>query len=124
MTKPIFAPDRIRIQKGSIHFKMNVIEGKDGDFFIRISPAFGISGYGRTEQEAEQSFSENIKIFCADLMSLKNDQRETELSKLGFKKEFAHNKNFSKLYIDNDGILQGLDPESIKSTVLEDTIAA
>lgn len=117
-------PDRIRIEKSAIHFRMNVIAGKDGDFFIRISPAFGISGYGKTEQEAEDSFNENIKIFCEDLMSLKRGQREIELAKIGFKKEFVHNKNFSKLYIDNDGVLQGLEPDSIKSSVLEDTFQA
>lgn len=116
--------DTIRIGKDGIHFKMNVIEGKDGNFFIRVSPAFGISGYGATEREAEESFNENIKIFCSDLLSLKNDQREIELSRLGFKKEFAHNRNFSRLYVDNDGVLQGLDPGSIKSTVLEETILA
>lgn len=115
--------DKIRIHKAEIHLGMNIFEGKDGDFYVHIAPAFDISGYGRTPQEALESFNENIKVFCEDLMALSVSNREAELMKLGFKKEFF-NKNFSKLYIDNDGVLQGLDPDTVNSKFVEETIAA
>ena len=92
--------DSIRIKGNSITINVLISSGKDGDYFVTISPTLLVSGYGQTEEEAMKSFEENIRTFCDDLIKLSTEQKENELRKLGFTKEPYHNKNFSKVYIE------------------------
>src|SRR5437868_6506462 len=98
--------ETIRIKKNMVKIKLVVFTGKDGNFFVTISPSANISGYGKTKEEAHSSFDENAKLFCQDLLELQQEEREKELLKLGFHRERFHNKNFSKVYVDAHGDLK------------------
>ena len=106
--------DTLRIKGGVLTVEATVISGKDGDYFVSIVPSLMISGYGSTEQEATDSLDENMETFCEDFMKLSNEQRKSELIKLGFTQVPYHTKNFSKLYVDENGLLQGLENVTIK----------
>ena len=106
--------DTLRIKGHILTVEGTVISGKDGDYFVSIVPSLMISGYGSTEQEATDSLDENMETFCEDFMKLNHEQRKSELIKLGFAPVPFHSKNFSKLYIDENGLLQGLENVTIK----------
>lgn len=114
--------ESIRIKDKEIKLKVLTFSGKDGDFYVVVSPALLVSGYGNTEEEAEESFKANLETFCRDLMVLDSEQRDLELKKLGFLKEKYHTKNFSKAYIDENGVLHGLEKSSIRTSMLEATV--
>ncbi len=114
--------ESIRIKDKEIKLKVLTFSGKDGDFYVVVSPALLVSGYGTTEKEAEESFKANLETFCRDLMVLDSEQRDLELKKLGFLKEKYHTKNFSKAYIDENGVLHGLEKSSIRTSMLEATV--
>lgn len=101
--------EHIRIKSGKINIKVLTASGKDGDYFVNISPTLLVSGYGSTEKEAKESFEYNMELFCKDLLVLVPEKRDTYLFSLGFCKEKFKTKNFSKLYIDENGVLQGLE---------------
>lgn len=111
--------EHIRIKSGKINIKVLTASGKDGDYFVNISPTLLVSGYGSTEKEAKESFEYNMELFCKDLLVLVPEKRDKYLFSLGFSKEKFKTKNFSKLYIDENGVLQGLEPSSIKTSLLE-----
>ena len=48
--------ETIRISKGRIKIGVMVSSGMDGDYHIIISPTLSVSGYGKTEKEAIESF--------------------------------------------------------------------
>lgn len=106
--------DTVRIKGGVLTVQATVISGKDGEYFVSIVPSLMISGYGSTEQQAMDSLDENMETFCEDFMKLNQDQRKAELIRLGFKQVRYHSKNFSKLYVDENGLLQGLENVTIK----------
>ena len=114
--------ETIRIKDSSISIKAIVASGKEGEHFIVVSPAILVSGYGNSAKEAEESFQENINLFCQDLIQLTHEQREIELTKLGFTKVKYHNKNYSKSYVDENGVLQGFEPGTLKTSMLEATV--
>lgn len=106
--------DTIRIKGGDLTLEATVVSGKEGEHFISIIPSLMISGYGSTEQEAIDSLDENVETFCEDFMKLNAEQKKTELVKLGFSQVPYHSKNFSKLFIDENGLLQGLENVTIR----------
>ncbi len=108
--------DTVRIKNGTLTVEATIISGKDGEHFVSIIPSLMISGYGSTEQEAMDSLDENMETFCDDLMKLNIEQRKSELIKLGFSQVPYHTKNFSKLYVDENGLLQGLENVTINKS--------
>ncbi len=106
--------ETIRIKGDVLTVEAAVISGKDGDHFVSFVPSLMISGYGATEQEAMDSLDENMETFCEDFMKLNKDQRKLELTKLGFSQVPYHTKNFSKLYVDETALLQGLENVTIE----------
>lgn len=106
--------DTIRIKEGVLTLKATVVSGKEGEHFISIIPSLMISGYGSTEEEAIDSLDENIETFCEDFMKLNAEQKKSELVKLGFSQVSYHRKNFSKLFVDENGLLQGLENVTIR----------
>ena len=116
--------DLVRINKNSIHIKVAIFTGKEGDYFVTVSPSLNVSGYGKTKKEAKLSFGENLELFCIDLMSLPKKRIEIELRNLGFKQEKLQHKNFSKMYIDENGILQNFEEGSLETNVLKTTTCA
>ena len=114
--------EMIRINKSKVSIKTVRLGGKEGDFHVFMSESLNVSGYGRTKEEADESFRENMKLFCIDLLELTNEQRENELRKLGFQQQKFHNKNFSKTYVDGTGELQGFEEGTVERTILETVI--
>ena len=113
--------ETVRIKRSKLSIKILSATGKEGDHFVTVSPALLVSGYGSSEVEAKESFGENLRLFCEDFMKLDSQQRELELLKMGFSKVKFHNKDFSRSYIDENGMLQGFEPGSLKAAMLEET---
>lgn len=109
----------IRIDKKGITVKIVIVSGKEGEYFVSLAPSINVSGYGKTIHDADESFDENMHLFMDDLLKLSKDRREDEIFKLGFKKERFKNKNFSKAYVDENGILNNFEEGTLKKTVLE-----
>lgn len=98
-----------------INISVLVITGKDGDHFVVTAPSVLVSGYGTTINEANDSFSHNMELFFKDFLELSVLEREKYLIGLGFIKEKYKNKNYSRLYVDENGVLQGLEHSTIKT---------
>jgi len=113
--------ETVRIKGNNLSIRILAATGKEGEYFVTVSPSLLVSGYGVNEEEAKQSFEENLRLFCEDFMKLIQSQRELELIKLGFSKVKFHNKDFSKAYIDDSGVLQGFEPGSLRTSILEET---
>lgn len=114
--------ETIRINKERVSIKTVRMGGKEGDFYVFICESLNVSGYGSTRQEADESFKENMKLFCIDLLELSHEQREQELRKLGFQQQKYHNKNFSKTYVDGNGELQNFEAGTVEKSILETVI--
>lgn len=106
--------DSIDIKDGTLAVNATVFCGKEGEYFISIIPSLMISGYGTTEQEAMDSLDENMETFCEDFIKLNQEQKLLELTKFGFSQISYQSKNFSKLYVNENGLLQGLENVTIK----------
>ena len=111
--------DILRIKTGKIEAKLNILTGKQGVHFLTYCPSLRISGYGNTEKEAVDFIKEEMEVFCEDLFSMNNTEREKFILSLGFTREKFHNKNFSKAYIDENGRLQDFDEGTVKREILE-----
>jgi predicted RNase H-like HicB family nuclease len=113
--------ETIRIKGNKLSIKILSATGKEGAYYVTVSPALLVSGYGSTEEEAKQSFEENLRLFCEDFMKLNQLQKESELMKLGFAKVKFHNKDYSRAYVDENGVLQGFEPGTLRAAMLEET---
>ena len=114
--------ESLRIKGGKINIKVLTASGKEANTFVIVAPALLISGYGSTEIKAEESFKHNMELFCKDFLELSTEQRNSYLIKLGFTREKFKTKNFSKFYVDENGVLHGLEG-SVKTSMLEATHA-
>ncbi|MFL9845139.1 hypothetical protein [Flavobacterium rhizosphaerae] len=105
--------DTIRIKQGKVKITAMTAFGKEGDHYVIVAPSILVSGYGSTTEEAEASFLEGMNLFCEDLMKLTSEQRDAELKKMGFERNRFQRKNFSKAYIDENGVLRDLEIERV-----------
>lgn len=106
--------DTIRIKGNTLSIEATVVNGQEGDIYVSIVPSLMVSGYGSTPEEATESLDVNMEAFCEDFMNLPAEQRKLELVKLGFAQVPYHSKNYSKLYVDENGLLQGLENVTVK----------
>ena len=111
--------ETIRISKGRIKIGVMVSSGMDGDYHIIISPTLSVSGYGKTEKEAIESFEHNMSVFCEDIMNLNQEKQYIYLHKLGFHKERYRAKNFRNSYNDKNNLIGNLEPATRKTQFLE-----
>lgn len=111
--------DTIRFNKNKISLKVIIASGKEGDYFVVVSPSLDVSGYGKTKEMAQESFKENIKTFCEDLFKLSKEDRDKELFQMGFHREALKNKNFSKSFVDENGVLKDFDEGTLEQKILE-----
>jgi hypothetical protein len=111
----------VRVNGGKISIGAVQISGKEGDHYINLLPSLFISGYGSTPQESQKSLKHNIDLFCEDLLNLSRHEIEKQLLKLGYKKEILKNKNFSKVFIDEKGVLQNFEEGTVNISVMETT---
>lgn len=110
----------IRIKNKNVQLKLVSAHGKDGDFYVSIAPSIHVSGYGRTKEDANQSFEENLRVFCEDILELSVEERNIYLSNLNFHQEKYKNKNFSKSFVDKDGVLKLFsENEEVTTSMLE-----
>lgn len=109
----------VRIKNGALMIKAVIVSGKDGDFFVVVSPTLVVSGYGETEEDAKNSFESNMLLLCEDLMAITQEQRDIYLKELGFEKVKYHNKDYSKVYVDENGVLKGMDLGNLKISTVE-----
>lgn len=109
--------EHIRITKGKVSIHVVVVAGKDGEHFVNYSPSLNISSYGDSPEDAKKAFEECMAIFAEDLLDLSVKERDSLIKSMGWSKEVRRNKNFSKCYVDEAGILRGLeitDPQIIQ----------
>lgn len=111
--------DSIRIKGDKILLKFTAISGMSGDYFLFLVPSLNISGYGTTEQEALAFLEVEAQLFCEDLSEMKIQDREQYLISLGFSPEKFHSKNFSKAFVDDNGVLQNFEAGTTKKHQLQ-----
>jgi hypothetical protein len=93
---------------------------KDTKQYVVYSPTLDISGYGNTEDRAQEMMKFSIKDFAIYLNNLSIRDREKELFSLGWEKDKFKNKDFSKVYVDSNGDLKDFNAEegSVKTREL------
>ena len=101
--------DFIRISPKGLTAEISVVTFQENDFIVTLCPSLYISGYGRTEDESREMFEEALKDYLITLKSLQKNQIEAELKKYGFTVRKINQKNFSKSFVDQNGLLQGFD---------------
>ena len=101
--------------KGKYQGRFNVIQGTEENIHVFFSPSANISGYGKTRAEAKKDFDYNVQIFFEDLFAMTASQRKSFLINLGWIEEKYANKNYSKAFVNDEGILEGLENPKIRS---------
>lgn len=110
----------LKLTKNGLKGKLLNFTGKSGEYWISIIPSLNVSGYGDTESDATKDLEYNLKIFCKDLFELSKDQRDAELKSMGWSKNKFFGKQYSSVYVDENGVLQNFDsPKQVKRTILE-----
>lgn len=107
--------EQLKVSKTSLSIRINIISGKDGDFWVCISPSLNVSGYGNSIEEAKKSLNENMDVFYDDLISLPFSERKKALKELGWRQKRYLKKQFSKAFVDEDGILKNLEQPKLVS---------
>ncbi len=87
---------------------------KDTKQIVLYAPSFEVSGYGETEDKAFEMLKNSLDNTFSYLSNLSLDDLRTELNKLGWRKNRLRNKDFSRLTVDEDGNLNGLNAENNK----------
>ncbi len=96
-----------------INFKKRHFEGRicvfdfiDNGHHIAYMPSLNLSGYGDSEHEARQLLMDFVvKDFLEGLFTLSEHKINEELKKLGWERSLFF-KEFSKSYVDKDGVLR------------------
>lgn len=119
--RPLKARDKdiVRIKGNNLHLSLSVFNGRQGEYFLCYCPTLNISGYGKTEDEAEEFIKIEMGLFCEDVLAMTSEERENYLLSLGFKKERFRTKNFSKVYVDENGRLQDFDKGTVERKILQ-----
>lgn len=110
-----YETEQIKISKKGGKLRVNVTTGKQDDFWICVSPSLNVSSYGKTLKEAKEGFLENTITFIEDLTELDIIRRDVVLKDMGWTKRKYFRKQFSKVYVDKDGILQNLENPQVLS---------
>ena len=110
-----YETEQLKVSSSELKVRINVLSGQQDEFFVCLSPSLNVSGYGSTKKEAQISFEENIKIFILDFLKLPVASRTKELRKMGWKQQKIFKKQFSKAFVDQDGVLQNLKNPHITS---------
>lgn len=75
--------NKIVNDKGMILLRLDVIIKKEGDYYVAYCPALEITGYGKTLEEAQNSFDIEIEIFFEETQ--KNCSLEKYLLRNGWR---------------------------------------
>lgn len=109
-----FATEQLKISRNNLKIRVNISSGQQGDTWVVYSPSLEISGYGASKQEAQETFKIEIEELGASLMNMTPVEQTKVLRALGWKKSRYFKKQFSKAYVDKDGILKDLDNVSLE----------
>jgi hypothetical protein len=105
--------DTLKLSKTTIVVNVTAFNflDKDTQSHIFFIPSLDISSYGETIEEATEMLKFSLNDFCKFLLGLTPERRKLELSNLGWKKNYFFNKQFSKAYIDANGVLKNFNIE-------------
>lgn len=103
-----YETEQIKVTSNALKFRINVYSGEENGYFICIAPSVNVSAYGATLEEAKKEFDFAINVFADDIISLSSAQRTLALKKIGWQQQAIFKKQFSRAYVDEDGILKNL----------------
>lgn len=103
-----FVTEQIKVSRNSIKARLNIVSGMEGDFHVFLIPSINASGYGKSKKEAQEMLELDVQLFLESLHKLSLSKKHSELIKLGWKQEKIAQKNFSKAFVDSDGMLHNL----------------
>lgn len=95
---------------------------KDTKQTVIYVPSLELSGYGDTIEKAREMTQQSFKDFFDFVVTLSVDELRSYLSNLGWKKTMF-NKDFSKAYVDGDGVLRDFNADEKTIERLELTAA-
>lgn len=75
--------NRIFNNKDAILLQLDVVIKKEGDYYIAYCPALEITGYGKTVEDAQNSFDIEVEIFFEETQ--KNGSLERYLLRNGWR---------------------------------------
>jgi len=95
-------------RKGIISGNVTVISFRDKDTrqMVIYVPALDLSGYGETEEKAEEMVKFSIQDYFDYLMKFPANKVKSELAKYGWKKNPIKSTEFSHAYVDICGNLK------------------
>jgi len=99
---------RIDHNKRSVKAYISILSfiDKDTRQWVYYMPTLDVTGYGETEDKAAEMMKFSIGELFSHLLNLSNKHLQTELSKLGWKKNYFRNKEYAKSFVDINGELQ------------------
>lgn len=107
--------DKLHVNKsaGSINGGLSIFRFKDKDThqFIYYCPSLDLSGYGESKEKAFAMLKFSISDLFDHILHLSLKQIEVELRDFGWKKNRIFQKQYSKSYVDIDGVLQNFNAE-------------
>ena len=72
-------------RKSIVGFSVRAYHLLENDNHVFVSPSFSVSGYGKSKEDAEQSFRENLNLFIDDYNdSADITQKTNHLQELGW----------------------------------------
>lgn len=103
----------------TVNGELSIVKFRDKDTnqLIIYLPAFDISSYGETEKKCIEMLNATVQDYFTHLGKLSQKKRESELQKMGWKRNTLKHKEFSRAYIDISGSLQNFnidDPSKIE----------
>lgn len=114
-----FITEQLKLSNRDIFIRINRIIGQKGDSWVVYSPSLEVSGYGATKEEAMETFELDMDGFVESLFQMSKKEQLSFLRELGWKKSRFFNKQYSKAYVDKDGLLQDMDLENVSLESME-----
>lgn len=97
---------------------------KDTKQYVIYCPSLELSGYGETQEQAQEMFRFSLDDLFKFWMNGSPEVMHEDLKKLGWKNDRLFRKEFSKDFIDEVGLLQGLNAEDGKVERINLSLAA
>lgn len=99
---------KINTRKGILKMQVNGLSfiDKDTNQHIIFIPSLELSAYGETKAKAKEMIIESFKLFSDHIIEMSDSARIEYIASLGWKRNSIFPKQFSKAYIDENGVLQ------------------
>lgn len=110
----------LKLTPKGVKGKFLAFTGKSGEHWVSIIPSVNVSGYGESEEDAIKDLQYNLRVLYEDLHELTVAQKDSELKKLGWSQNKFFKRQYSSVYIDENGVLKNFDsPNQVKKSILE-----